>query len=502
MDTIKALLQIKKKFNVSQKEALSDSKLLLFEKILMENENATDEEICHLLYGNCRKTSTYRTIKFRVEEKLMNEVFLLSSNISHDNNYSLKTILAAKNYTIALSLHKYGFADEAISLFTKNLNYCNKYSLTNIALLNIKPLYYHFAFVNPNVNRMNKMLNESERLMHVFECEKKIEHYNAIISHLYVLNKGGMNKNQLSNVAAMVQNIIEIKNTVSSRNIDILSYDLICFYYMLTGEFESCIKTAKEGLAKAEGNQQFDQLFKHTCFSNLALSNFHLANYGLAEKWFLKAMAVLPKGSRKLFHDSAKYFVVLVRQKSYEKLVPLYLEIIQYKSIKKYEFIYETWLIIEAIIHFLIDLGKIKSSKQELAKLPKFSVNKFINSVPFFSKDKKGQYITIHIIKILFLLQKSKFDQIVNLSDSLNQYTYKYLKNDETLRSNCFIKMILKMVKVNFHPERTKNHVKPLYNRLTLSKIIIDERSSEVEIIPYEVLWEYIMEIIKQGKRQ
>jgi hypothetical protein len=140
-------------------------------------------------------------------------------------------------------------------------------------------------------------------------------------------------------------------------------------------------------------------------------------------------------------------------------------------------------------------------SKSEQMKLPKFSVNKFINSVPFFSKDKKGQYITIHVIKILFLLQKSKYDQIINLSDSLNQYTYKYLKNDETLRSNCFIKMILKMVRAGFHPVRTQAHVKPLFQRLASSKVVIDERSSEVEIIPYEELWSYIIEIISTNKK-
>ena len=97
----------------------------------------------------------------------------------------------------------------------------------------------------------------------------------------------------------------------------------------------------------------------------------------------------------------------------------------------------------------------------------------------------------------LFLLLDNKYSQIIDRVDSLTQYTYRYLHKDETFRSNCFIKMLLLMVKADFHPIRTKTYTTDLKKKLDSSHLITDERSTQVEIIPYDYLWELIIELLE-----
>ena len=53
------------------------------------------------------------------------------------------------------------------------------------------------------------------------------------------------------------------------------------------------------------------------------------------------------------------------------------------------------------------------------------------------------------------------------------------------------------MVKADLHPIRTKTYTETLRKKLENSHLIIDERSAQVEIIPYDFLWDMIIELLE-----
>ena len=148
----------------------------------------------------------------------------------------------------------------------------------------------------------------------------------------------------------------------------------------------------------------------------------------------------------------------------------------------------------------MIRAGKIDISDEEREALKPFIFSKFINSVPFHSKDKSGQNITILVLQILFLLSDRKYDKIIDRIDALTQYSYRYLRNDETFRSNCFIKMLILMSNASFNPIRTRTYTMELSKKLKKSHLNTDEKSTQVEIIPYDYLWEVILEVLERNK--
>ena len=157
----------------------------------------------------------------------------------------------------------------------------------------------------------------------------------------------------------------------------------------------------------------------------------------------------------------------------------------------------QPWTIKEAFIHILMKIGKISEDEIADIEFRPFRINRFMNDVPLYSKDKRGSNVSILIAQFIFLLTENKTNKIYERLDGLNQYCHRYLRNDNTYRSNCFIKMLMKIPLANFHPVRVRSHTKVLWKKLQDAPLTISEQSYEVEIIPYEDLWELVLEILE-----
>ncbi len=89
---------------------------------------------------------------------------------------------------------------------------------------------------------------------------------------------------------------------------------------------------------------------------------------------------------------------------------------------------------------------------------------------------------------------KGIMKKVIDRVESLNLYCYRYLRKDDTYRSNCFIKMLLQLPKANFHREAVVRKTEKLYNKLIENPSNLSMQASEIEIMPYEMLWEYVLD--------
>jgi hypothetical protein len=148
-------------------------------------------------------------------------------------------------------------------------------------------------------------------------------------------------------------------------------------------------------------------------------------------------------------------------------------------------------------MQLLIKMGKVTEAEDSENKLRPFRINRFLNEVPHYSRDKSGRNIAILIIHVLFLFIQKKDDELDRRLDALGQYSFRYLRNDETLRSNAFIKMLQKLPDAHYHPIGIQRRVSKFYKRLTETPMNISEDSAETEVIPYEHLWEIVLELLQ-----
>jgi len=150
----------------------------------------------------------------------------------------------------------------------------------------------------------------------------------------------------------------------------------------------------------------------------------------------------------------------------------------------------------ESYIHFLVYINKITPIRED-KRFNKFRMGKFLNSVPTFSKDKRGLNIPILVIQIVFFIVRKDFDKAVNRIESIEKYCSRYLKKGDNFRSNCFIKMLLQIPISGFHKAGTERRAKKYFDQLKGVSLEIANQANEVEVIPYEDMWGIIIESLE-----
>lgn len=494
MELIRALLRIKSSLNESN--VTYSKKLEAFEELLSQNPEICDVEACLHLYGNGDKNTEFRVLKHRLEQKLQDDIFLASGSSKNFDNFSMRSLVADKNNLIITSLYRNGFQKEAIKLAERNLDFCKDNYLTESAIPITRILLNYYGFVQPNSFLFLKMKDENELLSETYKAENIAMRYNATVSNWYVLAKGGFNTEKIKEVNTMLDELKLLKERHDSWMIHFAYFSTANFYYLLTGQYHFSLIVAKEGIEICDKKFSNDKMMRYRCIINVGLSHFYLKQYCEAANEYKNALAIAPEGHRLWFEDALNYFTILLRGKFYGELYTLYKSRIDHKNLKKIPVVEEQWRIREAFIHFLLEAKIIERHKLDVSSLKIFNVNKFLNSVTFYNKDKAGLHIQIIILKILFLLLKRKFDSIDELTDTLNQYIYKYLNKKEAMRSFYFIKLLIKMVEVGFHPVRLRAHTKIIYSKMEALTLMIDEKSNMVEILPYEDLWQIILDLL------
>jgi hypothetical protein len=157
----------------------------------------------------------------------------------------------------------------------------------------------------------------------------------------------------------------------------------------------------------------------------------------------------------------------------------------------------EMWKIYEAYVQFLVMLDKVKLPQGYTSK---FKVARFLNEIPTYSKDKQGMNIPILIIQILFTISERNYMQSIDRIEAIEKYCSRYLKQNETFRSSCFIKALLQIPAASFHQDVVMKKAQKYIDMLHTQPLEVAYQTHEIEIVPYEHLWEMALETLGTAK--
>jgi hypothetical protein len=193
------------------------------------------------------------------------------------------------------------------------------------------------------------------------------------------------------------------------------------------------------------------------------------------------------EGSNNWFHTQQFSFMLAMHTQHYEEAYRIYRRVSSQPEFKKRPDTHrETWDLYHAYLRFLDWTGVIDIPDD------RFRLSSFLNDVPKFSQEKRGMNIPILIIQILFLIQQRNYAAAEKRFETIGKYCSRYVKRNDHFRSNCFIKMLLQIPKQGFHKTAAARHAKRYLEKLKSEPLVISEQLYEVEIIPYEELWELI----------
>ena len=461
-----------------------------------------DDTAIKLLGYETTKSPAYIKLKQRFKQRLINTLFFIDINQYSRTSFEKALHKCYHNWAASKILIDRLHRSTATAIEENILKTALKYDLTELIFLISKDLRLYFGTYQINLKKIeyyDQLVAENFKLLeHELQAEK-------LFSDLAREIVGAKSANPQLLKETYLKKVNELKEILTHNKryyFNAYAYNAIYYYYLLQKDYKAILNISTNALNFFKSKDGYSPAAKFSFSTKLGLAHLHFNQYQKAEGLFLESLKMGPTAGSINWYVAHNYlFIIYSIQKKYQDAFNILVNALTHPNFNKLpESTSEPWRVKEAYMHFLLREGKVKASEVEGKKLRPFRIGRFLNEVPLYSKFKRGVNISILIVQMLFLIQDRKFSKVIDRIDALKQYSYRYLRNDDTFRSNCFIKMLLKLPEADYHPIRVARYTEKLKTRLELTPMNVSEQFYEIEIIPYEHLWDLVIDLLDKQR--
>ncbi|MEP6794050.1 MAG: hypothetical protein ABJB16_06970 [Saprospiraceae bacterium] len=457
--------------------------------IVFQDKVLTEEEAMLEVYGK-RNVAAFSRLKVRLKDLLIRSILLQNTtNDSSDSRVS-ETINGYRYALVERLLITRKSDYLAIDIAEKAIVRSIKYHATENVLVHARILIGHYGKVEYNKYKLTKYLHVQEKYLDIYSWELKAENYYHDLLRTEYQSLATASQETKDKAISYVNDLDSVQN-IRSYAFRFYRFRVKATYFEYAKDFSSLLDLTESAL-KEFNTPEFKSgpaLFSinlRRIYALIQIGSFTSAiSIGKAE------LEKVPSGSQPWYLMAHYVLKAQLYLPDYRNAIELIKSIIESPKFVKlgdsYKELFNTTL---GYIHLIVDAGLVVNPIDLQERLPEFKLGKFLNATPVFSKDKRGINVSILLIHIAILLQRKDYSSIIDRIDSLNQYVYRYLRKDDSFRSNCMIKMVIQMTKADFHPLRTERYTNELYDLLVQVKLDGSGENIETEIIPYEVLWD------------
>lgn len=496
MDKLLQLVQIISKHKTKNIEiigiaASSSSKAQKLYDLIADGVVTNDQEAAKQMYGTDENDRRYKDLKNRLIDRLVNTSFFIHVRETKLSTYqkayyhTWKSLAAAK-ILIGKSGHKIG-----TKLMKESLKTAEKFELTEVGLYAARQLRSHYGGRLGDSKAFEKYNELFLKFEDIFRCENLADEYYTRVTLDYIQQRSSQDK--IAETARKYFTEIEpFLNKYDSHRLHIHGRFLQIYAYSgAKGNVQKVLSICDEAI------QFFDQKSFPVQSATLAFLHqeiicciqLHLFEEG--KDAILKTNKISSPGTLNWFLDYYYMVMLSFRCQNFANAYTYFNKAFYHKNFSILAQPYrEGWKIAESYLAFLI-------ATQQVTGKTEFKISKFINDVPTYSKDKRGTSVPILIIQILFLVQQEKYDEAQNRIEAIKRYSNRYLQQDESFRSECFIKMLIEMSRCGFIKDNINRNIKKYYEKLKEVPPESSNQNFEIEIIPYEALWEILIEQLK-----
>ena len=469
-----------------------ESKFNEFYEGLVNNQFSSDDDAAQFLYETTPLDDKYRQLKSRFSKRLMNTLFFLDSNDPSFSNYHSAYYTCNKNWALIRILLSSGARNAATKLANKTLNVAQNFKFTDI-VLNCSRILMTNSSLSGKAKDYDDYAEIANKALIELGYEMKSEEMYQRLT-IGLTTSGTVDEDRAEKASEYYDAVLELSKLSDSYTLHFNMYQILILKLQFKGDFKGTIEACEKAEQYLMENEPFKQEVK---LASLALTKINcylqLRDYENGRTNADRCLELFSEGSNNWFVFLEVYFLLAMHTENYINAAGIYLKVInhprfQYTAPERQE----KWKIFEAYINYIFETEDLNKDLLTENGKRKFRLLKFLNEVPHFSKDKKGFNVAILVLQILYMLEKGDYTGIINRSEALNVYCSRYLRKDDSFRSSCFLKMLLTMEKEDFKIDRTRQMAMKYFKKMT----DIEEANNVVhewEIIPYETLWDKVL---------
>lgn len=397
--------------------------------------------------------------------------------------YSLNKLLV-----LAKIMNTFSLRTASIVVAEELVTRAKKYFFLNLCFEGYRILYSASIQLG-DIKSFERASGQFTKYLEYYHVEKSIEIESIKLRNL-TSSSALVQKDLIAKIETTINRYSPYENIIPSFYFHYFYYHLQYLIYSYSKEHDKLYQSAKTALKWFE-SLKFMHLPGRVHFATIQIVYLiQIREYDQAIPIIKKNKFLLKPYSIPWYRTIEKEIIIYFHKGDFEKGVQVFFES-QNKSthVSRDRKSQSTWLLYEAYVNLLLETDSASYDGRK----KRFSIQKFINNLPEFSKDKRAHNIPILIAQMLFFIVRKQYNKAIDRIESLDKYASRYLRNDETFRSNCFIKMLLEIPKNSFNQLRVERAAEKYFRRLLDSDIDLIDQPFEIEIIPYERLWAIIM---------
>ena len=151
----------------------------------------------------------------------------------------------------------------------------------------------------------------------------------------------------------------------------------------------------------------------------------------------------------------------------------------------------QRWDLYKAYIEFVLPPPRVTTARQR-------QLAQWVLQLPEYSRDKRGHNVAILVLQLLYFLRERNLEAVLMRLERLRKYQQRHLYEPATLRSRLFLRLLQVIAEKDFDAPKAAERGKALLQQLRETPPP-GEAFAEVEIIPYEQLWNLVLGLLREG---
>lgn len=479
------------------KGADSKSKLLILWDGIAKGKFSTDEAAAKALYDESFEGSKYRKIKSDFRDRVLDAVLEIDGNQKSYSDYQKAYYECHRQWTIVRILTGQNANAAALSVATRLFRQAEKYDFTLLAMDIASYLRTQYGLRESNDRKFKDAHDLFEKHRKTYDAENQAEALYTTLIVRYVNNRSA--QTDVSRLATEYwEQIHPFMAHHATYKLQMYGFMIGLMRHTAANEHAKALIACNEAINFFKGRAYEPRVPLQIFYYQRLICNIQLRQFEAGQESADYCLKVMQEGTFNWFKYRELYLQLSLHTGEFAQASTILHETLNHA---RFEFlpenVKEIWRIYEAFVQYLILAGRAPAK----TKGQKFKLAKFINDTPIFSKDKSGINIAIIVVKLLLMLQERKFSQVLDEVEAVEQYCYRHLRGDNAQRSYFFLKMLMHIPTSGFDPVQSLAKAERYYQRLKETPLQVANQTHEIEVIPYEILWEIAVESLHAPKK-
>ena len=423
---------------------------------------------------------------------MLNTLFFLDVNLPSTSNYDRAYYSVNKDWTLVKILLSNNANHTAASLARQILTTALKFKFADV-IVNCSRILRRYSAETGDEKNYEIYDQHSKQFQNVLDAEIRSEelYQRVIMNYLKPPSKNTDLKERIDTYCDALVGLSEIYNS------PIVIYNMYlvwAFRYEMLYDFDAMLEVCNKAENYIEQNPTFYQDDKLATFQVKKMSAYlHLRDWKKGKINAEKCLQSFPEGSDTWFTFMEYYLLLAVHTDNYINALAIFQKASNHSKFKKLSVISrEKWKIYDIYLNYIIESQGDSNPVLLTQRRKSFRLSRFLNDPILFPKDQRIFTVLLVVAQVLFFLDKKSYSQVTERIERLKSYANRQLKKEEYYRAVQFIRLLQQLVKADYDVKNLSN-VEKYYDRLIETPFAYRGLIAELEVIPYEKLWNLIL---------